>query len=211
MHDSANAGRRSIAILAHWGPVGRVAGCSFPMRPLRKARPAIPARTGSKFPNGAPRGNCDPEFELETVPRFPNRPVPETISRNPRSNWDAVSQGGLFWKLRPTLKDKTGTQFPGRASKTKLRWNSSCLGLQPTKTGTIPPQLMRGWENARAGNRSHLRGLGGRSQRHVIETHTSYGLPNSTDTRYPAGLPSNEARRSPRQSAQCRQSADTAK
>lgn len=174
---------------------------------MRKARPVIPVQNGMQFPDGAPRGSCNPEFELETGYRFPNKPVPETISRNPRSNWDAVSQAGLFRKARPTLKGKTGMQFPGGASKTKLRWNSSWLSLQPVKSEIISPQLQK----ARAGNKCHLRGLGGRSQRHVIETHTSYGLPNSTDTRYPAGLPSNEARRSPRQSAQCRQSADTAK
>lgn len=38
---------------------------------------------------------------------------------------------------------------------------------------------------ARAGNKCHLRGLGGRSHRHVIETHISYGMPSSTDTQCP--------------------------
>lgn len=38
---------------------------------------------------------------------------------------------------------------------------------------------------AHASNKCHLRGLGGRSQRHVIETHISYGVPSSTDTRCP--------------------------
>ena len=167
-----------------------VLGCSFPRRPLRKACPVIQAQTGSQFPNGAPQGNCDPEFEPETGYGFPNRPVPETISRNPRSNWDAVSGPGI---------------------KTKLRWNSSCLGLQPAKTRTISPQLMRTGKMPALATKCHLRGLGGHSQRHVTETHIGYGMPSSTDTRCPAGLPSNEARRSLRQSAQCRQSADTAK
>lgn len=162
-----------------------------------------------QFPNGAPRGNCDPEFELETGCRFPNRPLAENASRNSRSKRDAVSQASLFRKLHPTLKDKTGSQFPD--IKTKLRWNSSCLRLQPAKTRTISPQLMRAGKMPALATKCHLRGLGGHSQRHVTEAHISYGIPCGTDKRCPAGLPSNEACHSLRRSARCRQSADTAK
>ena len=120
MHDSANAGRRSIAILVQGGqvtlhqsnPAEGFRGAVSQTVPLRKARPAIKARTGSQFPNGTPRGNCDPEFELKTGCGFPNRPLAETTSRNPHSNWDTVSQASLFRKLHPTLKDKTGMRFP---------------------------------------------------------------------------------------------------
>ncbi len=76
--------------------------------------------SGTQFPNEASRGNCVPEFWLETGYGFPNRPLAENASRNRRSNWDAVS---------------------GRQDKTKLRWNSSWLRLHPAKSGTIPPQL----------------------------------------------------------------------
>ena len=160
-----------------------------------------------QFPNGTPRGNCDPEFELGTGYRFPNRPLAENASRNSRSKRDALSQSRAYGKLCPTLEDKTGSQFPD--IKTKLRWNSSCLRLQQAKTGTIPPQL-----NCRMpalATKCHPRGLGGHSQRHVTEAHISYGIPSGTDTRCPASFPSNENRRSLRQSARCRQSADTAK
>ena len=219
MHDSANARRRSIARLVQGGqvtlhqsnPAEGFRGAVSQTVPLRKARPAIKARTGSQFPNGTPRGNCDPEFWLETGCGFPNRPLAETTSRNPHSNWDTVSKTGLFRKLRPTLKDKTGMRLPGRASKTKLRWNSSCLGLQPAKTRTISPQLMRAGKMPALATKCHLRGLGGHSQRHVTETHIGYGMPSSTDKRCPAGLPSNEACHSLRRSARCRQSADTTK
>lgn len=197
MHDSANAQPCSINRLVQGGqvtlhqsnPAEGFRGAVSQTVPLRKAPPAIKARTGSQFPNGTPRGNCDPEFWLET----------------------GVSQTGLFRKLRPTLKDKTGMRFPGRASKTKLRWNSSCLGLQPAKTRTISPQLMRAGKMPALATKCHLRGLGGHSQRHVAETHIGYGMPSSTDKRCPAGLPSNEACHSLRRSARCRQSADTAK
>ena len=76
--------------------------------------------SGTQFPNEASRGNCVPEFWLETGYGFPSRPLAEATSRNRRSNWNAVS---------------------GRQAKTKLRWNSSWLRLHPAKSGTIPPQL----------------------------------------------------------------------
>lgn len=83
-----------------------------------------------QFPNGTPRGNCDPEFELGTGYRFPNRPLAENASRNSRSKRDALSQSRAYGKLRPTLKGKTGTQFPGRASK------RSCGGIVPAWAST---------------------------------------------------------------------------
>ena len=133
MHDSANARRRSIARLVQGGqvtlhqsnPAEGFRGAVSQTVPLRKARPAIKARTGSQFPNGTPRRNCDPEFELGTGYRFPNRPLAENASRNSRSKRDALSQSRAYGKLRPTLKGKTGTQFPGRASK------RSCGGIVP--------------------------------------------------------------------------------
>lgn len=112
--------------------------------PLRKACTVIPARNGSQFPNGAPRGNYIPEFWLETGYGFPNRPLTENASRNPHSKRDALSQSRPYGKLRPTLKGKTGTQFPGGASKTKLRWNSSWMDWLMPQIGTISPQVIEG-------------------------------------------------------------------
>ena len=188
--------------------------------------------SGAQFPKRCPCGKRVPLLKLEPGRSFPTGPLGETATQNSGSkrdvvsqtdllrklhpgirtqNWSPVSQTGLFRKLRPTLKDKTGMRFPGRASKTKLRWNSSCLGLQPAKTRTISPQLMRAGKMPALATKCHLRGLGGHSQRHVTETHIGYGMPSSTDKRCPAGLPSNEACHSLRRSARCRQSADTAK
>lgn len=112
--------------------------------PLRKACTVIPARNGSQFPNGAPRGNYIPEFWLETGYGFPNRPLTENASRNPHSKRDALSQSRPYGKLRPTLKGKTGTQFPGGSSKTKLRWNSSWMDWLMPQIGTISPQVIEG-------------------------------------------------------------------
>ena len=112
--------------------------------PLRKACTVIPARNGSQFTNGAPRGNYIPEFLLETGYGLPNRPLTENASRNPHSKRDALSQSRPYGKLRPTLKGKTATQFPGGASKTKLRWNSSWMDWMRPQIGTISPQVIEG-------------------------------------------------------------------
>lgn len=167
--------------------------------------------SGAQFPKRCPCGKRIPLLKLEPGRSFPTGPLGETATQNSGSKRDVVSKSRPYGKLYPTLRDKTGTQFPGRASKTKLRWNSSCLGLQPAKTRTISPQLMRAGKMPALATKCHLRGLGGHSQRHVTETHIGYGMPSSTDKRCPAGLPSNEACHSLRRSARCRQSADTAK
>ena len=46
-------------------------------------------------------GNCVPEFRLETRHSFPNDPVPETTSRNRRSNWDALSRSSPMGNCVP--------------------------------------------------------------------------------------------------------------
>lgn len=112
--------------------------------PFRKPHPTIQANSGIPFPDGASRGNCVPEFWLETGYGFPNRPLTENASRNPRSKRDALSQSRPYGKLRPTLKGKTGAQFPDGASKTKLRWNSSWMGWLMPQIGTISPQVIEG-------------------------------------------------------------------
>lgn len=98
--------------------------------------------SGPWFPDEASRGNYIPEFRLETGYGFPNRPLTENASRNPRSKRDALSQSRPYGKLRPTLKGKTGAQFPDGASKTKLRWNSSWMGWLMPQIGTISPQVI---------------------------------------------------------------------
>lgn len=100
--------------------------------------------SGTQFPNEASRGNCVPEFWLETGYGFPSRPLTEATSRNRRSNWNAVSQSRPYGKLRPTLKGKTGMQFPDGTSKTKLRWNSSWMGWLMPQIEAISPQVIEG-------------------------------------------------------------------
>lgn len=218
MHDSANARRRSIARLVQGGQVT-----------LHQSGPA--EGFWDAISPGGPRGKRIPLFRLEPVPSFPTGPLGETATQNLSSERDTVSQTGLLRKMHPGILARNGMRFPSRGLwetashlegqnwdavsgpgiKTKLRWNSSCLGLQPAKTRTISPQLMRAGKMPALATKCHLRGLGGHSQRHVTETHIGYGMPSSTDKRCPAGLPSNEACHSLRRSARCRQSADTAK
>ena len=131
MHDSANTQRRSINRLVQRGQVT-----------LHQSSPAEGFR--DVVSSGAPCGKRVPLFKLETGRSFPTRPLGETATQNLSSKRDTVSQTGLLRKLRPTLKDKTGTQFPDRASKTKLRWNSSWMGWLMPQIGTIPPHVIEG-------------------------------------------------------------------
>lgn len=116
MHDSANTQRCSINRLVQGGfrAIASQAGL------LRKLHPTTRANSGTQFPVEASRGSCVPLWGVRTGCAFRLRPQAESASRNRRSNWDAVS---------------------GRQAKTKLRWNSPWLRLQPAKSGTIPPQL----------------------------------------------------------------------
>lgn len=93
--------------------------------PFRKPCPTIRANSGMQLPNGAPWGNRIPEFTPETGCSFPNGPAAENASRNRRSDRDAFSRSTLCGKLHPTLRGKTGTRFPVRASK------RSCGGIVP--------------------------------------------------------------------------------
>ena len=115
-HDSASMQRCSIDRLEQGGfrAIASQAGL------LRKLHPTTRANSGTQFPAEASRGSCVPLWGVRTGCAFRLRPQAESASRNRRSNWDAVS---------------------GRQAKTKLRWNSSWLRLQPAKSGTIPQQL----------------------------------------------------------------------
>ena len=57
----------------------------------RKVRPTIWSNSGTRFPVGAPSGNCDPEYRLRTGYAFPNRVQPETATQFEASKRDAVS------------------------------------------------------------------------------------------------------------------------
>ena len=73
-------------------------GADFGLRPFfmratawPRVRPTIWSYSGTRFPVGAPSGNCDPEYRLRTGYAFPNRAQPETASQFEASKRDAVS------------------------------------------------------------------------------------------------------------------------
>lgn len=151
-----------------------------------KLRPTLKRQNGMRFPVEVSSGKCIPESTLRTGQSFPSRAVPEAEPQNPRSNWDA---------------------FSGRQVRTKLRWNSSWLSLRPAKPGTIPPQQQK----PALATDVTCAGLVG-AHKSTLQKPTSimdYRTAPARDAS--VGLPSDEACRSLRLSAQCRQSADTAK
>ena len=160
--------------------------------PFRKPHPTIQANSGMQFPDGGSWGNCIPLRNAKTRWAFRLRSLAETASRNRRSDWDVFSRSSPSGKLRPGICARNGTWFPrGPKQPPVPRQNhplssvvcgtsKECprvpaIGTSPA-AGSISPQT-------RAGNRSHLRGFSGRSQRYVTEAHVSYGLPNGTGTR----------------------------
>lgn len=121
---------------------------------LGKLRPGIGTQTGTYFPDRAPRGNCGPESAPETGRGFPKG----RISRPP-----------LVKIIRfPPLYAEHPRSVP------ECRHNRNVPSCRQHFTATA---------KTRAGNRIHLRGFSGRSQRYVTEAHVSYGLPNGTGTR----------------------------
>lgn len=50
------------------------------------------AQSGTRFPNGGPGGKSIPESALRLGRSFRMTPQAETASRNPHSEWDAISK-----------------------------------------------------------------------------------------------------------------------
>ena len=67
----------------------------------RKVRPTIWSNSGTRFPVGAPSGNCDPEFRLRTGYAFPNRAQRETAAQFEASKRDAVSARSTLAAIPP--------------------------------------------------------------------------------------------------------------
>ena len=121
---------------------------------LRKPNPTPEHLNGTGFPVEASSGNCSPESALRLGCDFPMGPS---------------------GKLQPGICSRNGTRFPrGPKQPPAPRQNDPFPSCRRHFAATA---------KARAGNKCHLRGLGGRSQRHVTEAHVSYGLPNGTGTR----------------------------
>lgn len=155
--------------------------------PFRKPHPTIQANSGMQFPDGGSWGNCIPLRNAKTGWAFRLRSLAETASRNRRSDWDVFSRSSPSGKLRPGICARNGTWFPRGpkqppTSLDKMIRFPSSHAKQPR---SVPGcrQHFAATAKARAGNKCHLRGLGGRSQRRVTEAHVSYGLPNGTGTR----------------------------
>ena len=88
----------------------RTAACHAPhqRRPRRKIHPRIPVQTGMRFPDDVSSGNCIPESALRTGRAFPMTVQAESASRNPASNWDALSASPAASKNLRALHSKTG-------------------------------------------------------------------------------------------------------
>lgn len=142
--------------------------------PFRKPHPTIQANSGMQFPDGGSWGNCIPLRNAKTGRAFRLRSLAETAARNLRPKRDAVS---------PRTESAAR---PSSKSSAFLRCMRNIQGVsQSAGNRNVPScrQHFTATAKTRAGNRSHLRGFSGRSQRYATEAHVSYGLPNGTGTR----------------------------
>lgn len=141
---------------------------------LGKLHPTPERQNGMGFPVEASSGNCVPELALRLGCNFPIEPLGETAARNLRPKRDAVS---------PRTESAAR---PSSKSSVFLRCMRNIQGVsQSAGNRNVPScrQHFTATAKTRAGNRSHLRGFSGRSQRYVTAAHVSYGLPNGTGTR----------------------------
>ena len=191
--------------------------------PFRKPCPTIRTNSGMQFPDGGSGGNCIPLRNAKTGWAFRLRSLAETASRNRRSDWDVFSRSSPSGKLRPGICARNGTWFPrGPKQPPAPRQNhplssvvcgssKECprvpaIGTSPA-AGSISPQLQKPAQATVVTCAGLVGAHKGTLQRptSVMDYRTAPARDASV------GLPSDEAYRSPRQSAQCRQSADTAK
>ena len=198
MHDSANTQRCSIdrSVQGGFWAIASQTGL------LRKPNPTPEHLNGMGFPVEASSGNCSPESTLRLGCNFPMGPS---------------------GKLRPGICSRNGTRFPrGPNSRPPLdkmirslrrmrniqgvSQGAGTIGTSPA-AGSISPQQQK---PALATNVT-CAGLVG-AHKGTLQRPTSvmdYRTAPARDAS--VGLPSDEACRSLRLSAQCRQSADTAK
>lgn len=165
-----NTQRRSIDRLLRWEFWAIASQTGL----LRKPHPTLEHLNGMSFPVEASSGNCSPESALRLGCNFPMGPS---------------------GKLRPGICSRNGTRFPrGPKAARPPRQNDPFPSSHAKQPRSVPRrrhnrnvpscrQHFAATAKARAGNKCHLRGLGGRSQRHVTEAHVSYGLPDGTGTR----------------------------
>ena len=136
MHDSANIQRRSINRLLQRGFRAAVSQTSL----LRKLHPRICVQNGPWFPKQTCCGNCVSESALRPGRVFPvephGKPCPGICVQN-------GTHGAP--KQPPATQPKWSAFLRRVCIKTKLRWNSSCLGLNQQNrnysTATAKPAL----------------------------------------------------------------------
>ena len=163
--------------------------------PFRKPHPTIQANSGMQFPDGGSWGNCIPLRNAKTGRAFRLRSLAEAASRNRHSDWDVFSRSSPSGEtaarnLRPkrdAVSPRTESAArPSSKSSAFLRCMRNIQGVSRSAGNRNVPscrQHFTATAKTRAGNRSHLRGFSGRSQRYATEAHVSYGLPNGTGTR----------------------------
>ena len=123
-------------------------GAQAPQRSVRAARgrDSLPrhlelTRTSAKgsfsFTEGS-CGNCIPEFRFRAGCVFRFEPVWESATRNPASEWDALSFCGPWRKLRPRSRAQNGIRFPVEALNGKYI-PVSCEKKRGTLSGRLLP------------------------------------------------------------------------
>lgn len=170
MHDSANTQRRSIDRSVRWGFWAIASQTGL----LRKPNPTLEHLNGMSFPVEASSGNCVPKSAFRLGCNFPIEPLGETATRNLLSKRTRFPRG----PKQPPAPRQNDPFPPSHAEHPR-----SVPGCRHNRNVPSCRQHFAATAKARAGNKCHLSGLGGRSQRHVTEAHVSYGLPNGTGTR----------------------------
>ncbi len=159
--------RRSINRLLQWGQIALPNRCDA-------EQPGAGGDSGTRFPRRHPFGNRTPLFRRIPGCSFPIEPLGETATRNLCPKRDVVSP-----------RTETAAR-PSSKSSAFLRCMRIIQGVSQSASNRNVPSCRQHFTTTaktRAGNRSHLRGFSGRSQRYVTEAHVSYGLPNGTGTR----------------------------
>ena len=198
MHDSANTQRRSIDRSLRWEFWATASQTGL----LRKPHPTLEHLNGMSFPVEASSGNCSPESALRLGCNFPMGPSgklrPGICSRNGTRFPRGPKQPPTLDKMIRSLRRMRNIQGVSQGAGT--------IGTSPA-AGSISPQQQK---PALATNVT-CAGLVG-AHKGTLQRPTSvmdYRTAPARDAS--VGLPSDEACRSLRLSAQCRQSADTAK
>lgn len=193
-----NTQRRSIDRLLRWEFWAIASQTGL----LRKPHPTLEHLNGMSFPVEASSGNCSPESALRLGCNFPMGPSgklrPESALETGRGFPEDRNSRPPLDKMIRSLRRMRNIQGVSQGAGT--------IGTSPAAGGISPQQQ----KPALATNVTCV-GLAG-AHEGTLQRPTSVMHYRTAPARDASvGLPSDEACRSLRQSAQCRQSADTAK